>query len=125
MAPVHVIFRLVELETFSWSSFKELWKLPEGSPAFEQRTVHERPPLKRPEKCIEKNGIFCLLLVLHRISMSITIEQLTGISDAFFRTMSSSLLGIQSIFCAKNASSKSMFFSTSRGLSLENTFLAP
>ena len=110
MAPVHVIFRLVELETFSSWSFKELWKLPEGS--FEQRTVHERPPLKRPEKCIEKNGIFCLLLVLHRISMSITIEQLTGISDAFFRTMSSSLLGIQSIFCAKNASSKSMFFST-------------
>ena len=77
-----------------WSTFNGSWK------AFS---------LLRPEKMHRKTA-FCsspsfatlllLLLVLHRISMSITIEKLTGISDAFFRTMSSSLLEILTVFFA-------------------------
>ena len=50
--------------------------------------------------------LLLLLLVLHRISMSITIEKLTGISDAFFRTMSSSLLEILTVFFAYKMTQK-------------------
>ena len=83
-----------------WSTFNGSWK------AFS---------LLRPEKMHRKTA-FCsspsfatlllLLLVLHRISMSITIEKLTGISDAFFRTMSSSLLEILKVFFAYKMTQK-------------------